>query len=242
MPVTPTTMSSLTKSLLNFNYLRHLLSNYLPITPHISTSLPTATIYHSIYEQSIPINQSFAMTLTPATPEGLLDPEHLQDQLPSQTTSAEASEPFNHDRSALDWEIHSPPAKRGFLSSLPLFGASRTPKTNFAQEDTEYHAPSKEANIPSSEAVGGAAIGRGVATSGGARNGRGSRFTNIMPADRRYLGLSRKMFLLVLGVVGLCLLGLILGLAIGLSMKHSYVLPLTPSLDLRRFMYVMKVE
>lgn len=132
-------------------------------------------------------------------------------------------QPLNHEP---DWEVPTSPPKRGFLSSIPLFGSSRLgankPTTSFAQDDTEYHGASKETGALGAGA-GGAAVGGGLAASG-RRNGLGARFNNMMPAHRKYFGLSRKIFLIVVAVLGLCLLALILGLAIGLSKKkHSYV-------------------
>ena len=48
-----------------------------------------------------------------------------------------------------------------------------------------------------------------------------SKFDAAMPAHRRYLGMSRKIFLWVLLAVILALLALIIGLAVGLS-KSRY--------------------
>ena len=60
--------------------------------------------------------------------------------------------------------------------------------------------------------------------SGGANRPRGSRkagfssqLDKVIPPHKRYLGLSRKVFLLVLLAVFLALLALIIGLAVGLT-------------------------
>lgn len=46
-----------------------------------------------------------------------------------------------------------------------------------------------------------------------------SKLDTALPPHRRYVGLSRKVFLLVLVGVSLALLALIIGLAVGLSDK-----------------------
>jgi hypothetical protein len=55
---------------------------------------------------------------------------------------------------------------------------------------------------------------------GGIGLGLGRRFDTVFPQHRRYLGLKRKTFLLVLLAVILALIGLIIGLAVGLT-EHS---------------------
>lgn len=47
------------------------------------------------------------------------------------------------------------------------------------------------------------------------------RFDRILPPHRRYLGRSRQTLLAVIGVVFLCILALIIGLAVGLSNKSK---------------------
>jgi hypothetical protein len=49
----------------------------------------------------------------------------------------------------------------------------------------------------------------------------GEKFNRRFPAHRRYLGMSRKMFLCVLGGVILLLLALIIGLSVGLAKGKS---------------------
>lgn len=49
-------------------------------------------------------------------------------------------------------------------------------------------------------------------------------FDGLMPAHRKYCGMSRRLACIVFFSILLCLLALILGLAIGLSMKAGYVL------------------
>ena len=46
-----------------------------------------------------------------------------------------------------------------------------------------------------------------------------NKFDSILPPHKRYIGLSRKVFLLVLLGIFLALLALIIGLAVGLSSK-----------------------
>lgn len=50
------------------------------------------------------------------------------------------------------------------------------------------------------------------------------RFDRILPPHRRYLGRSRRTFLIALLIALVCLLALIIGLAVGLSKKSRYVL------------------
>lgn len=47
------------------------------------------------------------------------------------------------------------------------------------------------------------------------------RFDRIFPPHKRYLGRSRRTFLIVLFVALVCLLALIIGLAVGLSKKSE---------------------
>ena len=49
------------------------------------------------------------------------------------------------------------------------------------------------------------------------RTGFSTKFNAVVPPHRRYLGMSRKIFLYVLLAVILALLALIIGLAVGLS-------------------------
>ncbi|KAF2013047.1 hypothetical protein BU24DRAFT_425610 [Aaosphaeria arxii CBS 175.79] len=59
--------------------------------------------------------------------------------------------------------------------------------------------------------IGGAATGWAIS----------DRFDRILPPHKRYLGRSRRTLLIGIGVVFLLLLGLIIGLAVGLSKKSS---------------------
>ena len=78
----------------------------------------------------------------------------------------------------------------------------------------------KEIQIPEWE---NAAVNNTRSDGAGARHltkgGLSQRFNSILPPHRRYLGLSRKVFLLVLLAVVLALLALIIGLAVGLSKR-----------------------
>lgn len=47
------------------------------------------------------------------------------------------------------------------------------------------------------------------------------RFDRLLPPHRRYLGRSRRTFLIALLVVFVCLLALVIGLAVGLSNKSK---------------------
>jgi hypothetical protein len=49
------------------------------------------------------------------------------------------------------------------------------------------------------------------------------RFDNAMPRHKKYLGMKRNIFLLVLLAGLLALLALIIGLAVGLSHKSKYL-------------------
>lgn len=61
-------------------------------------------------------------------------------------------------------------------------------------------------------------LGMGASTTGWAIS---DRFDRVLPPHKRYLGRSRRTFLIVLIVAFLCLLALIIGLAVGLTKKSS---------------------
>lgn len=50
------------------------------------------------------------------------------------------------------------------------------------------------------------------------------KFDRVIPPHKRILGLSRKIFCLIVLAVFLCLLALIIGLAVGLTKNHKYVI------------------
>lgn len=56
---------------------------------------------------------------------------------------------------------------------------------------------------------------------GSAKPTMGQRFDRIFPPYKKYLGMRRKLFLIVLAVVLVLLLALIIGLAVGLSSGSS---------------------
>jgi hypothetical protein len=49
------------------------------------------------------------------------------------------------------------------------------------------------------------------------------KFDNAMPKHKKYLGMKRNIFLLVLLAILLALLALIIGLAVGLTHKSKYL-------------------
>lgn len=49
------------------------------------------------------------------------------------------------------------------------------------------------------------------------------RFDRLLPPHKRYFGRSRRTLLIAVGVIFLLLLGLIIGLAVGLTKKSKYV-------------------
>lgn len=49
------------------------------------------------------------------------------------------------------------------------------------------------------------------------------RFDRVLPPHKKYLGRSRRTFLIAIFVAFLCVLALIIGLAVGLSKKSRYV-------------------
>jgi hypothetical protein len=53
------------------------------------------------------------------------------------------------------------------------------------------------------------------------------RFDSILSPHKRYLGRSRRTFLIIIGVIFLLILALIIGLAVGLSHKSKYA-PASP--------------
>ena len=50
-----------------------------------------------------------------------------------------------------------------------------------------------------------------------------SKFDSRMPPHKKYLGMKRNVFLLVLLAVILALLALVIGLAVGLTQKSKYI-------------------
>ena len=82
------------------------------------------------------------------------------------------------------------------------------------------HAPvDKEIQIPEWEHAG-KTIDGGVASNkprGTIRAGFGAKLDRILPPNKRYLRMRRKIFLIVLLAAVLALLALIIGLAAGLS-------------------------
>ncbi|KAK3672067.1 hypothetical protein LTR78_008037 [Recurvomyces mirabilis] len=83
--------------------------------------------------------------------------------------------------------------------------------------DTVVQPQEKGVEIPEWE---NAAVNTGSGAKA-ARSKRSFRLDSIMPAHKRYLGMSRKVLLIVLLAALLALLALIIGLAAGLSNKHS---------------------
>jgi hypothetical protein len=76
----------------------------------------------------------------------------------------------------------------------------------------------KEVEVPEWEHTG-AATDNGTATRGPTLR---QKFDSAMPPHKKYLGMRRKVFLLVLLAAVLALLALIIGLAVGLSQKSKY--------------------
>lgn len=62
-------------------------------------------------------------------------------------------------------------------------------------------------------------LGAGAGAGAGAGWALSDCFDRILPPHKRYLGRSRRTFLIALLVAFLCLLALIIGLAVGLSRK-----------------------
>jgi hypothetical protein len=69
----------------------------------------------------------------------------------------------------------------------------------------------------------GSSAGTG-ADAGGAKLTFSNRLDRVLSPHKRYFGRSRRTLLIVIGVAFLCLLGLIIGLAVGLSGGEKYVL------------------
>lgn len=65
----------------------------------------------------------------------------------------------------------------------------------------------------------GALFGAGAGT--GAKWALKDRFDRALPRHKRYLGQSRRTFLIALLVAFVCLLALVIGLAVGLSKKSG---------------------
>ncbi|KAF2774373.1 hypothetical protein EJ03DRAFT_303931 [Teratosphaeria nubilosa] len=90
-------------------------------------------------------------------------------------------------------------------------------------EPTTSKAPAtgavdKEIQIPEWE---DAAIKDDKTSAPGAQAAITSKFDSVLPPYKRYLGLKRKTFLLVLLAVTVALIALIIGLSVGLTHQHS---------------------
>ncbi|KAK6419192.1 hypothetical protein LTR95_017093 [Oleoguttula sp. CCFEE 5521] len=104
---------------------------------------------------------------------------------------------------------------------------------------TEQSLPTKETQLPEWEHENGGAqtqaaapAKRGLRRVGGGGAGVSAKLDRVLPPHRRYLGMSRKVFLIVLLAVMLALLALIIGLAAGLSHKSkNQNLPLPTNTD-----------
>jgi len=84
-----------------------------------------------------------------------------------------------------------------------------------APEDKEIQIPEWE-----NAAVNNNTRSKGTGARHSTKGGLSNRFNSTLPPHRRYFGLSRKVFLLVLLAIVLALLALIIGLAVGLT-GHS---------------------
>jgi hypothetical protein len=62
-------------------------------------------------------------------------------------------------------------------------------------------------------------LGLGASATGWAIS---DRFDRLLPSHKRYLGRSRRTFLICLAVISLLLVGLIIGLAVGLTKRSKY--------------------
>ena len=89
--------------------------------------------------------------------------------------------------------------------------------TTKAAEDKEIQIPEWEHAAVNSNKDGIRAATRPKQST---RAGLSGRLDSVLPPHKRYLGLSRKIFLIVMLAVLLALLALIVGLAVGLT-KHS---------------------
>lgn len=174
------------------------------------------------------------MIVTPASPpDPQPDPQPiLQNQNQARTSAPACTEPTpniikperNGERTEenlerLEWSTPRT-TKAARRTRLLQWLPSGMLNKNVLQQDTEYNAPSKER-----DGMLAAGATTGIAASSSRFNGSGfkDRFNNLIPAHRTYFGRSRRTFLLGIAALFLCLLALILGLAIGLSKKHSYV-------------------
>lgn len=78
-------------------------------------------------------------------------------------------------------------------------------------------AQDKDIQIPEWEHAGVKHDGGAATTSRPTGASLGTRLDRVLPPHRKYLGMRRKVFLLVLGAATLALLALIIGLAAGLT-------------------------
>lgn len=94
-----------------------------------------------------------------------------------------------------------------------------TPKQSFLGKYNIFSKP--ESILPTTKEESSDSSGNAIATGTIGKPTLIERFNNVVPGNRKYLGCSRKVFLLIVGGAILSLLALILGLGLGLGLKHS---------------------
>ena len=121
-----------------------------------------------------------------------------------------------------DWEIptHPPPQKRSFRNSLTLLGTA-------AAAALENVAPAKETTNTTTATDGTITPPPGTRSNGGLSLGTTirDRFNTMLPAHKKYLGQTRRRFLLFIVLPVFILLFVVLplsvGLGVGLSRRNS---------------------
>ncbi|ESZ90294.1 hypothetical protein SBOR_9323 [Sclerotinia borealis F-4128] len=94
-----------------------------------------------------------------------------------------------------------------------------TPKQSFLSRHDIFSKP--ESTLPTTKEGPSDSSDNAVVTGTLGKPTLIERFNGVVPRNRTYFGLSRKVFLLIVGGAIVLLLALILGLGIGLGLKHS---------------------
>ena len=88
----------------------------------------------------------------------------------------------------------------------------------YVNNGPDWEVPPEEGRKPSRFRIGAGATGGSTFA---------DRFDSILSPHKRYLGRSRRTFIIIIGVTFLIILALVIGLAVGLSHKSKYA-PASP--------------
>lgn len=127
----------------------------------------------------------------------------------------------------LDWEVSTRPPRRSLLDRLlPSSNAAAGQKTilpvrNNASARAAHAAPSKQANgVAEDGATAQIAQSTSAGRSSHFKASVQTHFDRLLPPHKRYLGRTRRVFLLYIVLPVILLLVLALGLGLGLGLRH----------------------